>query len=311
MEGTLYKWTNYLSGWQPRWFVLDGGTLSYYDSQEEAWKGCKGSIKISVCEISVHPSDVKRVDLTVPGQQYFYLRAVSTAERQKWLVAMGTAKACLTDNRTKREKEIQESAEALKCKMSKLRLCSELLCQQVSRIRESSLSQEPAAAVEQGEDMASVVSSTCSTFLRTLEECLQIASRTFSADLTLRTPPEPPGTAAHPPRSKMPNNQVVAAFQKKDHSLRDAIGPGHLLRSHRRWRGPTPMRELQTRLPGREPSILREGWSRKKRRRQPPAHRKQASPKLRHNRKPALLRLSSKQSPPRKFSLSRLRSSRK
>ncbi len=38
-------------GWQPRWFVLEGGTLSYYDSQEDAWKGCKGSIKISVCEI--------------------------------------------------------------------------------------------------------------------------------------------------------------------------------------------------------------------------------------------------------------------
>ena len=36
---------------QTRWFVLDGGTLSYYDSQEDAWKGCKGSIKISVCEI--------------------------------------------------------------------------------------------------------------------------------------------------------------------------------------------------------------------------------------------------------------------
>uniref|UniRef100_A0A3B3YIK1 PH domain-containing protein n=1 Tax=Poecilia mexicana TaxID=48701 RepID=A0A3B3YIK1_9TELE len=51
MEGMLYKWTNYISGWQPRWFVLDGGTLSYYDSQEDAWKGCKGSIKISVCEI--------------------------------------------------------------------------------------------------------------------------------------------------------------------------------------------------------------------------------------------------------------------
>lgn len=40
-----------LKGWQPRWFVLEGGTLSYYDSQEDAWKGCKGSIKISVCEI--------------------------------------------------------------------------------------------------------------------------------------------------------------------------------------------------------------------------------------------------------------------
>lgn len=38
-------------GWQPRWFVLEGGTLSYYDSQEDAWKGCKGSIKVCVCEI--------------------------------------------------------------------------------------------------------------------------------------------------------------------------------------------------------------------------------------------------------------------
>ncbi|XP_043117522.1 pleckstrin homology domain-containing family A member 8-like [Puntigrus tetrazona] len=104
MEGVLYKWTNYISGWQPRWFVLEGGTLSYYDSQEDAWKGCKGSIKISVCEIQVHPSDFTRVDLIIPGEQYFYLRAINAAERQKWLVALGTAKACLTDNRTKREK---------------------------------------------------------------------------------------------------------------------------------------------------------------------------------------------------------------
>lgn len=53
---------------------------------------------------TVHPSDFTRVDLTIPGEQYFYLRAINAAERQKWLVALGTAKACLTDNRTKREK---------------------------------------------------------------------------------------------------------------------------------------------------------------------------------------------------------------
>lgn len=52
LSDSLQKHLNVLtSGWQPRWFVLDGGTLSYYDSQEDAWKGCKGSIKISVCEI--------------------------------------------------------------------------------------------------------------------------------------------------------------------------------------------------------------------------------------------------------------------
>lgn len=29
MEGTLHKWTNYVNGWQPRWFVIADGVLSY------------------------------------------------------------------------------------------------------------------------------------------------------------------------------------------------------------------------------------------------------------------------------------------
>ncbi|XP_028577402.2 pleckstrin homology domain-containing family A member 3-like isoform X3 [Podarcis muralis] len=51
MEGALLKWTNYLSGWQPRYFVLENGILSYYDSQDDVGKGSKGSIKMAVCEI--------------------------------------------------------------------------------------------------------------------------------------------------------------------------------------------------------------------------------------------------------------------
>lgn len=39
-------------GWQPRWFVLYDGILVYYKSQEEVSQGCKGSLKISACEIS-------------------------------------------------------------------------------------------------------------------------------------------------------------------------------------------------------------------------------------------------------------------
>ncbi|TKS81952.1 Pleckstrin -like proteiny domain-containing family A member 8 [Collichthys lucidus] len=189
MEGMLHKWTNYISGWQPRWFVLDGGTLSYYDSQEDAWKGCKGSIKISVCEIQVHSSDSTRVDLTIPGEQYFYLRAINAAERQKWLVALGTAKACLTDNRTKREKELQENTETLKTKMSELRLYCDLLLQQVNKIKENDELDTLMYAYKQqilsptGIDTGNMVKSTCTTFLKTLEECMQIANRTFSADL--------------------------------------------------------------------------------------------------------------------------------
>lgn len=30
MKGWLFKWTNYLKGYQRRWFVLSNGVLSYY-----------------------------------------------------------------------------------------------------------------------------------------------------------------------------------------------------------------------------------------------------------------------------------------
>lgn len=35
------------------------------------------------------------MDLVIPGQQHMYLRAPSSQDRQKWLVALGSAKACL------------------------------------------------------------------------------------------------------------------------------------------------------------------------------------------------------------------------
>ena len=33
-KGWLYKWTNYIKGYQKRWFVLQNGLLSYYRYQE-------------------------------------------------------------------------------------------------------------------------------------------------------------------------------------------------------------------------------------------------------------------------------------
>lgn len=225
MEGILHKWTNYISGWQPRWFVLDGGTLSYYDSQEDAWKGCKGSIKISVCEIQVHSTDSTRVDLTIPGEQYFYLRAINAAERQKWLVALGTAKACLTDNRTKREKELQENTEALKTKMSELRLYCDLLLQQVNKIKDND---ELGDAAETGKDTGNMVKSTCTTFLKTLEECMQIANRTFTTDSVSQSPPGSPPVAAIKPQKSKPVNQLNQNLGEKWRDLSEtAEGVSH------------------------------------------------------------------------------------
>ncbi|XP_030636959.1 pleckstrin homology domain-containing family A member 8 [Chanos chanos] len=219
MEGVLYKWTNYISGWQPRWFVLAEGTLSYYDSEEDAWKGCKGSIRISVCEIQVHPTDITRMDLIIPGEQCFYLRALNAAERQKWLVALGTAKACLTDNRTKREKELQENTEAIKIKMSELRLYCDLLLQQVNKFKDIPLND-----ATDNTEAGSLVKSTCTTFLRTLEECMEIASRTFSPDLLTLTPPGSPPVAAVKPQKIKTVNQTSHHIGEKQRESAPSSG---------------------------------------------------------------------------------------
>lgn len=193
MEGVLYKWTNYLSGWQPRWFLLCGGILSYYDSPEDAWKGCKGSIQMAVCEIQVHSVDNTRMDLIIPGEQYFYLKARSVAERQRWLVALGSAKACLTDSRTQKEKEFAENTENLKTKMSELRLYCDLLVQQVDKTKE--VTTTGVSSSEEGIDVGTLLKSTCNTFLKTLEECMQIANAAFTSELLCRTPPGSPQLA--------------------------------------------------------------------------------------------------------------------
>lgn len=35
------------------------------------------------------------MDLVIPGEQHLYLRAATSQERQQWLVALGSAKACV------------------------------------------------------------------------------------------------------------------------------------------------------------------------------------------------------------------------
>lgn len=44
---------------------------------------------------SVNSLDNTRLDLVIPGEQHMYLRAATSQERQQWLVALGTAKACI------------------------------------------------------------------------------------------------------------------------------------------------------------------------------------------------------------------------
>ncbi|KAG0440875.1 hypothetical protein HPB47_016143 [Ixodes persulcatus] len=70
MKGWLAKWTNYLKGYQKRWFVLSNGLLSYYRNQAEMAHTCRGTISLT-----------------------FHLKASNEIERQKWVTALELAKA--------------------------------------------------------------------------------------------------------------------------------------------------------------------------------------------------------------------------
>ena len=48
-----------------------------------------------VFNIAVHGTDHSRLDLIVPGEQHFYIKASNPQERQEWLVALGSTKASM------------------------------------------------------------------------------------------------------------------------------------------------------------------------------------------------------------------------
>ncbi|XP_070570438.1 pleckstrin homology domain-containing family A member 3-like isoform X2 [Ptychodera flava] len=218
MEGMLYKWTNYISGWQPRWFILDKGILAYYKSQDEMHLGSKGSIKMACCEISVHQSDQCRLDLIIPGEQHFYVRGTSPAERQQWLVALGTSKACLTNTKAL---ENEESKGTLKTKMSELRLYRDLLMQQVHAVKASTnIPDQP--DIEKINDATSLLSATCDTFLRTLQDCMKIANETFTPQINQSTvsPGVLPPSLASPTEKRNPymyRSQSVDRYTPPSH----------------------------------------------------------------------------------------------
>ncbi|NXC21769.1 PKHA3 protein, partial [Corythaeola cristata] len=226
-----------LLGWQPRWFVLDNGILSYYDSQDDVCKGSKGSIKMAVCEIKVHATDNTRMELIIPGEQHFYMKAVNAAERQRWLVALGSAKACLADTRTKKEKEISETNESLKTKMSELRLYCDLLMQQVHTIQEFVHQDETRSppSIENMNEASSLLSATCNTFITTLEECVKIANAKFKPEMFQLPHPDPLVS----PVSPSPVQMILLTdrshfFCRSNHSLKEPISSLHRFSQRRR-----------------------------------------------------------------------------
>ncbi|XP_030193933.1 oxysterol-binding protein 1 isoform X1 [Gadus morhua] len=90
-KGWVFKWTNYIKGYQRRWFVLSNGLLSYYRTQAEMGHTCRGTINLATASIAV--DDACNFVISNGGTQTYHLKASCEVERQRWITALELAKA--------------------------------------------------------------------------------------------------------------------------------------------------------------------------------------------------------------------------
>ncbi|XP_070571665.1 oxysterol-binding protein 1-like isoform X2 [Ptychodera flava] len=159
-KGWLYKWTNYIKGYQRRWFVLSNGLLSYYRTQAEMAHTCRGTINLAGAYIDTEDSCNFVIS---SGAQTFHLKASSEVERQRWVTALELAKAkairmmeAASDDEdevtpTEPDKnDIQNTLRMLNSKLEDLTTCNDLIAKHGAALQRSlselELIQDPAEA---------------------------------------------------------------------------------------------------------------------------------------------------------------------
>ncbi|KAM4808480.1 oxysterol-binding protein 2 [Rhinophrynus dorsalis] len=147
-KGWLFKWTNYLKGYQRRWFVLSNGLLSYYRTQAEMAHTCRGTINLSTAHIDTE--DACNIVLTNGGRTY-HLKASCEVERQKWVTALELAKAKairMMNNQSddsgdeepssqSDKSELHSSLKSLTSKLDDLSTCNDLIAKHGAALQRS------------------------------------------------------------------------------------------------------------------------------------------------------------------------------
>ncbi|XP_034660371.1 oxysterol-binding protein 1 [Drosophila subobscura] len=111
MKGWLLKWTNYIKGYQRRWFVLSKGVLSYYRNQSEINHTCRGTI--SLHGALIHTVDSCTFVISNGGTQTFHIKAGTEVERQSWVTALELAKVKAIRAIESEEEEEEETAQVV------------------------------------------------------------------------------------------------------------------------------------------------------------------------------------------------------
>jgi len=149
MKGWLYKWTNYIKGYQKRWFVLSNGLLSYYRSQAEMAHTCRGTISLHGAAIHCEDScNFIISNVSNGGTQTFHLKTPNEIERQRWITALELAKAKAIraldseedgfDEEEEPDKgDIQAVISTLNAKLEDLQTCHDLIAKHASTLHRS------------------------------------------------------------------------------------------------------------------------------------------------------------------------------
>ncbi|XP_038869011.1 oxysterol-binding protein 2 [Salvelinus namaycush] len=148
-KGWLFKWTNYLKGYQRRWFVLSNGLLSYYRTQAEMAHTCRGTINLATAHIDTE--DACNTVLSSGGRTY-HLKASTEVERQRWVTALELAKAkairMMNDQsddsgdeepttQSDRSEGIQGTLKTLISKLDDLSTCNDLIAKHGAALQRS------------------------------------------------------------------------------------------------------------------------------------------------------------------------------
>ncbi|KAJ3615025.1 hypothetical protein NHX12_018593 [Muraenolepis orangiensis] len=155
-KGWLFKWTNYIKGYQRRWFVLSNGLLSYYRTQAEMGHTCRGTINLATANIAVE--DSCNFVISNGGAQTYHLKASTEVERQRWITALELAKAKAVHMQAEsddsgdegpsssptsapggggRTSEVQSTLRTLGCKVEDLCTCNDLITKHGTALQRS------------------------------------------------------------------------------------------------------------------------------------------------------------------------------
>ena len=111
-NGWLHKWTNYIHGYQKRYFIIENDYLSYYRSDAEN-QSCRGRLKLSSASFHIQSSTMFCI---TSGTQNYTLKAQNETHRQRWITNLELAK---TQARQNKEATRVYSVVLLKCRENK------------------------------------------------------------------------------------------------------------------------------------------------------------------------------------------------